>query len=138
MKPWIKIGALCEYRGEGKGNLFKITGISRGSHVLVYLVAYPEKLYEAGWKDVDGCERTAKARRAEKEPKIKRTLHINIECGDKTCAWKPGKFCPHLFTARLGMSWVCEVFGFKEVQAPKDNPEGWLQRLPECLAAEEK
>lgn len=58
-----------------------------------------------------------------------RTLSINIRCGEKTCAWTPGKFCAYVRTRRFGTVFICDLFG------PLEQMEGWLIRHPSCLAA---
>lgn len=69
---------------------------------------------------------------------MKATIRIEIECGKTTCASKPGHFCSQLCASHLGTRWNCAAFGNKEVKPPRDNEEGWLQRLPECVAATKK
>lgn len=69
---------------------------------------------------------------------MKRRLAIVIDAGEKTCASKPGKFCPNLRTMKFGLRWVCALFGNKEVRDENGDQKGWLQRLPECLAAEKR
>ena len=73
-----------------------------------------------------------------------KTLRIQIECGETTCASEPGRFCRFLGSRRMGTVPVCMLF-------PEKNPgrkhpggiteleqtTGWLQRCPACLAAQE-
>jgi len=73
--------------------------------------------------------------------KTVRTLGIKIRCGATTCCWLPGKFCPQLRTSRLGTSWHCHLFHDqhgKGIWPSLQDQDGWLQRCPECLAAERK
>lgn len=72
---------------------------------------------------------------------MKRTLTIAIDSGETTCASKPGKFCSHVMTRRLGSEWICGLFrgdDGREVVLRDENGsvEGFLQRCPQCLAAE--
>jgi hypothetical protein len=53
-------------------------------------------------------------------------MRIEIECGEKTCASKPRKFC-HLFKGHLGGRDTCFLFG--EVY----DKDGWVQRHPNCI-----
>ena len=63
-----------------------------------------------------------------------RKLTLEIVAGDKTCASEPGVFCPHLVPERWGSVYACQVFG----ERPKENEDFWLDRLPQCLEAENK
>jgi hypothetical protein len=65
---------------------------------------------------------------------VKRKLTIAIESGDRTCASKPGKFCPWVRTTHFGSRYHCGLFG----KVLDDGDDGWLQRLPECLDVEGK
>jgi len=70
---------------------------------------------------------------------MKKTLFIEIECGEKTCASEPGKFCPFMSTRRYGTEWVCALFPDDKSFFTKLKDEGeWIQRCDECLATEEK
>lgn len=67
-------------------------------------------------------------------------LLIPIIAGKTTCASKPGKFCKFASETqrdkwpRCGTGvYSCVLFS-KTLQAD----DGWLQRLPECIAAEDK
>ena len=54
-------------------------------------------------------------------------LTFDIECGEKTCASEPGKFCKFL---RLGFGQrkqSCVLFG------RVDDKDGWIQRHKDCL-----
>ena len=71
--------------------------------------------------------------------KVKPTLLLlSIECGESTCASKPGKFCSHVSTSHFGKYYHCALFGYDangERTALKEV-DGWLQRHPKCVAAE--
>ncbi len=67
---------------------------------------------------------------------MKRQLTIAIESGEKTCASEPRKFCPWVQTVRFGTMWQCGLFGGKELDRGEDGE--WLQRLPECIASENR
>jgi len=72
----------------------------------------------------------------------KHIVQFEIDCGEKTCASEPGKFCEFLGTQRFGTIPLCLLF-------PQSNPEpgtsasatplkdrgGWLQRCEACLNA---
>ena len=65
---------------------------------------------------------------------------INYECGKKTCAIEPGKFCRFVAVGDiLGQKYLCtlfrkvdEVTGTIEFQELVDV-DGWFQRCPQCL-----
>jgi hypothetical protein len=68
------------------------------------------------------------------------TLKLEIECGEKTCASEPGKFCKWLRTARFGSIWTCQIFcecgtilDGKIYPDSLEEKDGWIQRHPECL-----
>jgi hypothetical protein len=72
-------------------------------------------------------------------------LLINIECGNETCASKPGVFCKYLGTTKFGTNYVCVLFpnqnpGRKEhggvTPLQEDKPGGSLLRCTACLNAE--
>lgn len=65
---------------------------------------------------------------------MKRPLQIVIESGETTCASEPGRFCPWVRTTHFGQRFLCGLFDGKSLG---ENDNGWLRRLPECLAAEE-
>lgn len=62
-----------------------------------------------------------------------RRLAIAINAGEKTCASEPGIFCQQVRTRRFGTRFVCALFDHAELR----DKDGWLQRLPECLAREQ-
>jgi len=61
---------------------------------------------------------------------VKRTLRLEIVAGDTTCASALGLSCLYMqFSPRV--IW-CAAFGNKTLR----EADGWVQRLPECIAAE--
>jgi hypothetical protein len=69
---------------------------------------------------------------------MKKTLKIDIECGEKTCASEPGKFCEFFGSMKFGQVPVCRLF-----PSIDDNPytiledkDGWTQRCTRCLDSE--
>ncbi len=66
---------------------------------------------------------------------MKRNLTIVIDSGETRCASEPGKFCPKVMVTHMGTRWVCSAFGNAPI---KEDAEGWLARIPACLAAEAK
>lgn len=64
-------------------------------------------------------------------------VSIELECGERTCASKPGEFCRFL-VAKADGSWPrCVLFG-QYVFDGDGSIQGWLLRCSECLAAERK
>jgi hypothetical protein len=71
---------------------------------------------------------------------MKRQLRIDIECGEESCASKPGKFCQYVVVTRMGSCFHCQLFskmgegkhGLEQLKEKK----GWLQRHPDCLGSE--
>lgn len=79
----------------------------------------------------------------------KRTLQLQIDCGEKTCASAPGKFCQWCLTTRFGTRWICGLFRdeqsnpvrLRSAQRWSDDgwkDDGWLQRCQQCLETEVK
>ena len=66
-----------------------------------------------------------------------RRVVLHIDAGEATCASSPGAFCPHMRSSMRGQ-FTCALFGGRELrdQHGRLSGEGWLQRLPECVAAE--
>lgn len=58
-----------------------------------------------------------------------RQLNIQINCGNTTCASKPGEFCEQLYASNFGTKPVCHLFN----DTPLYEHNGWLQRCEECL-----
>ncbi len=74
-----------------------------------------------------------------------RILKIEINCGEATCTSVPGKFCGFMGARRFGTQPLCLLFpepnpGRRDPGAATllESKEGWLQRCPACLEAEEK
>jgi hypothetical protein len=72
-------------------------------------------------------------------------LILNIECGEKTCAKRPGEFCKYLGTRKFGSISVCMLFPTKFPQRKQnaattelESENGWTMRCQECLDAEKK
>ena len=72
-----------------------------------------------------------------------RKLTLEILCGEKTCAYAKGKFCPYLGSKRFGTVSLCLLFPPKDPMPHQDGAateletkDGWLQRCDACLAAE--
>lgn len=65
-----------------------------------------------------------------------RRLLITIGGGPQTCR-DPVKdeWCPWVRTGHYGTRWMCGLFDMSALE--EDVPGGWLQRLPECLKAED-
>ena len=68
------------------------------------------------------------ARRDFKEGVVKYILSFEIECGEKTCAAIPGKFCKYFRYDLTGRN-SCYFFG-----ELKDK-DGWVQRHFKCLSS---
>ncbi len=61
---------------------------------------------------------------------MKQKICFTIECGEKTCASEPSKFCCFL---RLGMTKSeCVFFGMVF------DKDGWIQRHEDCLKVTRK
>lgn len=66
----------------------------------------------------------------------KRKVIFEIECGEKTCASKPGAFCHYFGTQNFGQQPVCLLFRGEEGQILKlKEKDGWVQRCDPCLEA---
>jgi hypothetical protein len=61
---------------------------------------------------------------------MKKKLIFDIECGEKTCASEPGKFCQFLILGMGQRKEACVLFG------PVDEKDGWIQRHKDCLLNE--
>jgi hypothetical protein len=57
---------------------------------------------------------------------MKKIIKFEIECGEKTCASKPGEFCKFLSGYFLDM---CILFDERLFE----NDDGWVARCKECL-----
>lgn len=73
---------------------------------------------------------------------MKKTLKLEINCGEKTCYSEPGTPCQFLRTRKFGTVYFCNIWhDINERSGPlplEENSEGWLLRRPECLQAGEK
>lgn len=71
-----------------------------------------------------------------------RYLQIIIDAGEKTCARAPGKWCRFMGSSHLGSNPLCLLFRdahgeHRQLRDENNGVEGWLQRLPECIVAEQ-
>ena len=62
---------------------------------------------------------------------MNKTLKIIVNAGQETCASEPGQFC-RFVTVKNFNTFSCHLF-----EKRLEDKAGWLQRLPECLKAEE-
>ena len=70
---------------------------------------------------------------------MRRTLTLVIECGATTCASTPGVFCKQMGMRKFGQVPVCMLFHDGDVRDIElVELDGWVQRCPECLAAERR
>ena len=59
---------------------------------------------------------------------------IEIECGEKTCAREPGKFCRYFGTLGLGQKPVCRLFPTEKASYTHlDEVGGWTMRCDDCI-----
>lgn len=58
-----------------------------------------------------------------------RTLELKINCGEKTCASKPGEFCRFFMGLHSFGTPSCFLFG-----KLWDEENGWVRRHEDCLA----
>lgn len=65
-------------------------------------------------------------------------LSFIIECGEKTCASSPGKFCKFFGSRRFGTIACCLLFPDKEglsfTELDTDNDGEWTLRCEDCLS----
>ena len=54
---------------------------------------------------------------------------IEIECGEKTCASEPGRFCGWFGVGKFGWGSWCMLFDEKLF----DSTHGWVERCEKCL-----
>lgn len=65
---------------------------------------------------------------------MKKLITLEINCGKKTCASEPGKFCKFFGTKMLGQFPVCCLFpGADTSYTTLEEVDGWVQRCEECL-----
>lgn len=64
MKSWVRVGAICECHGEGRGNLFEVLEIqlAANGNTCVYLREVAGSRHDNGWKNVKSCYRSAAAK----------------------------------------------------------------------------
>lgn len=74
-----------------------------------------------------------------------KTLQIQIDCGETTCAREPGKFCEFFGTRRFGTTPVCMLFPQADpnphnqgASTDLKGKDGWIQRCSACMEAEVK
>lgn len=71
---------------------------------------------------------------------MKRIIMFEIDCGDKTCASEPGRFCPFFCTQRLGTVFVCALFKTNgcptKLKDSQGDGLGWALRCDQCLEQE--
>lgn len=62
---------------------------------------------------------------------MKKIIQLEIDCGERTCASEPEKFCKY-FWYSITKDWicVCRIFGSLVVD------DGWALRHPYCRKAE--
>lgn len=69
---------------------------------------------------------------------MKKTLKIDIECGEKTCASAPLKLCEFFGSMEFGQVPVCLLFLSGEdnkfsSHTVLEEKDGWTQRCSRCL-----
>ena len=70
---------------------------------------------------------------------MKRTILIEIDCGEDTCASEPGKFCEYVGHRGLGGTIpICTLFAYgRDVTTDLGEINGgWLRRCDACKNAE--
>jgi hypothetical protein len=69
---------------------------------------------------------------------MKRKLEIEIECGELTCAFEPGKFCKFVGAKSFGTKFLCRLFPEDNSYTMLYDEGGWLMRCEQCLKKERK
>lgn len=67
---------------------------------------------------------------------MRKKLAIDIECGETTCASKPGTFCRFRGSKKFGQLPCCMLFPDPTTMAAYTELEeidGWIQRCANCL-----
>lgn len=65
-----------------------------------------------------------------------KTIKLNLDCGESTCASEPGKFCQFFGSMRFGTIAVCRLFPSDDgAQTELFEKDGWIQRCEACKAA---
>lgn len=64
---------------------------------------------------------------------------VEFECGEKTCAVEPGKFCRFVVNSNFGRKFFCSAFfdSDRSHQVLEDK-NGWLMRCQQCLDEQQK
>lgn len=63
------------------------------------------------------------------------TISIEIECGETTCASKPGEFCKFFGTMRFGTIPLCRLFPSEgDSMTELKMVDGWVRRCDDCIA----
>ena len=66
----------------------------------------------------------------------RRTLCVDVTCGETTCAAEPGVFCRFLRVGLAGKDPTCVLFDERIFDESGNGIAGWLQRCDACLEAE--
>ncbi len=65
------------------------------------------------------------------------TASETIDCGKKTCASEPGKFCRFIGSRKFGQIAICTLFvaeGRKGMEfVMLDERDGWVIRCDQCI-----
>ena len=68
------------------------------------------------------------------DARVMKTLKINIECGETTCAKAPGEFCSFMGSMRFGTIPICSLFpSDRDTYTELRDQDGWVQRCQQCL-----
>ena len=66
-----------------------------------------------------------------------RKVQVRLKCGEKTCAWSPGKFCRFFGSRNFGQNPICCLFPSDPgTYTDLNEIDGWIQRCEICLSAE--
>lgn len=66
-----------------------------------------------------------------------RQLNIQINCGNTTCASKPGEFCKYMGSRHFGSVPICTLFPSEDaIYTELQDKGGWVQRCQDCLDSE--
>jgi len=60
---------------------------------------------------------------------------MRVQCGEKTCAREPGKFCQFLYAKKNGGP-LCGLFNQNLLEIQKGDKTGWTRRCDPCYNAE--
>ena len=66
---------------------------------------------------------------------MRMNLTIEIECGENTCASKPGQFCKYMGSVKFGQVPVCCLFPSEKETSWTllEEKDGWVQRCKPCI-----